>query len=410
MRPSARLLLATALLLALGFLAGAVGSRHNRKPSEDPRRSTLLTGPYGARAYAEVLEAQGVRVERYRSRTAKLVDLPPDSLEVLVLLDPARPLDGAQAEHLLEYFEGQGDLLLAGWTTAAAMRCFGYDVDHRGDDSTAVFRPEEVATGEAVSWTGNLVLAAITDSLVVDSLDLTAGLAHECAVQAASRVDTLLVTSGGRPVALALEYEESGRVTLVADGGLFSNGRMRASDAGLTTVPMITGWYDLALFDEYEHGFGGEGSLLAAVLAWSRTSPWGWMFWQLAAAGLVALLAGAVRFGPARRVIERRRRSPLEHVRALATALAAAKGSRVAIDLMIRGLRRRLSAGRPPAGAGVEPWLRALERNARSKQSREAVNTLISLTRGAPGSDSVLRAAESVEVVWQDLKPSTQTR
>lgn len=412
MRPRVRIILAVVSLAFLGFLAGAIGSRQNRKPSFDPRRSTQLTGPYGAQAYAEALIRLKVDVDRYRGRLAQLADLDTgDRHTVFALLDPPRPLDGAQAEDLVGFFEEQADLLLAGWTTSLVMRCFGYDVDNRSEDSTPVYQMREgAATPVAASWTGDKVLARVVETVVTDSSDLSAGVVSQCRVRQPIRTDTILVTSGGRPVALHLEFEGGGTVILVADGILFSNARLRESDAGLVTLPMIAGEYQRAVFDEYEHGFGPSGSLLSVTLEWSLNSPYGWVFWQLAVVGLIALLAGAIRFGAARRAIERRRRSPLEHVRALAIALSAARGSRVAIDLMIRGLRRRLSAAGPPVRGEVAPWLASLAANVRTARSKEAVATLINLTRRAPAGDSVLRAADAVEEVWQDLKPPLPTR
>jgi hypothetical protein len=408
MSPRARILLAVGLLIMLGFIAGALGSRRNREPSFDPRRSIQLTGPYGARAFAETLRRLDVSVELYRQRIAQLGDFKADKEQVFVLLDPSEWLDGVQAEDLVEFHEEKGDLLLAGWATSMVMQCFGYDVDYRGDDSMPVFRPQGV--GDPVSWTSDVILVRVLDSVAADTTDLKAGRVAECRVNEPEVVDTLLITAGGRPAALRLSFAELGSVTLVADGGLFSNARLRDSDAGLAVVPMIAGRYSRAVFDEYEHGFGSGGSLLGATLAWSFNTPYGWLFWQLALVGVLALLAGAIRFGAARRVIERRRRSPLEHVRALATALSAAKGSHVAVDLMVRGLRRRLSAAGPPIRGDVQSWLADLAANVRTSRSKQAVTTLIDLTRRAPGTDSVLRAADAVEEVWQDLKPPSPNR
>lgn len=412
MRPRVRIFLAVALLAILGFIAGAVGSRQNREPSFDPRRSTQLTGPYGAKAYAEALAHLEVAVDRYRERTAQIPNIRTgNSRAVFALLDPPQLLDGAQAEDLVAFSEEQGDLLLAGWTTSLVMHCFGYDVDDRGEDSTPVYRFEQGRVSpEPVSWTSDQVLARVMDTIATDTADMVAGVPSECLVPAPVSTDTILVTSGGRPAALRLSYEDGGSVALVADGILFSNARLRESDAGLVMLPLIAGRYDRAIFDEYEHGFGPTGSLLSATVGWSLRSPYGWVFWQLVIVGLLALLAGAIRFGAARRVIERRRRSPLEHVRALATALSAAKGSHVAIDLMIRGLRRRLSAAGQPVRGDLQSWLASLAANVRTTRSKDAVSTLVNLTRRAPLSDSVLRAADAVEEVWQDLKPPLPNR
>ena len=124
------------------------------------------------------------------------------------------------------------------------------------------------------------------------------------------------------------------------------------------------------------------------ALDWSTRSPWGWVVWQLAAVGVIALLASGVRFGPVRRAIERRRRSPLEHVRALATALAAARGHDVAVRLMVQGLRRRLSRGGRPARArpgrlAREP--RALGADARGREALQSLTR--TMTRSPPDAD-----------------------
>src|SRR6185436_13746413 len=132
--------------------------------------------------------------------------------------------------------------------------------------------------------------------------------------------------------------------------------------------------------------------------------PWGWLVWQAAIVGVVALLFGAVRFGRARAVIGRSRRSPLEHVRALATALAAAKGHDVAIAAIVRGLRRRLL---PPAlrtRGDWRQWLAQLGRSTRSEQGRAALVTLETLTRPGQPSIAVLRAANAVEDLWEDQR------
>jgi hypothetical protein len=203
---------------------------------------------------------------------------------------------------------------------------------------------------------------------------------------------------------LRISSDSSGTAILVADGTLFSNRVLRTSAAGELALSLAAG-ERVVVVDEYHHGFGPSGGMLSAVRRWSVASPWGWALWQLGIVGVLALLAGAVRFGPARRVIERRRRSPLEHVRALATALAAARGHAVAIGLLVRGLRRRLS--RPGESVRGDPadWLAALANGVRTPGGRAAVATLQTLTRGPADADGVRRAALAVEDLWQEMKP-----
>src|SRR2546425_4208443 len=82
---------------------------------------------------------------------------------------------------------------------------------------------------------------------------------------------------------------------------------------------------------------------------------------QLAAVLLVALAVAAVRFGPARRVIDVRRRSPLEHLEALAAGLEGAAGVDTAVALTVSGLRRRLGRTGLLRPDEQRSWLAALE-------------------------------------------------
>ena len=214
------------------------------------------------------------------------------------------------------------------------------------------------------------------------------------------------MSAGGRPVALRLQRADlDRRIILAADEELFRNRALRRTDAGPIILGLFVDHYDRVVFEEYHHGFGASGSLLAAVLAWSLGTPWGWAVWQAVLVGLLGLFFGAFRFGPARTAIVRSRRSALEHVRALARALSAARGHDVAIGALIRGLRRRVV---PPAIRGrgdAVVWLRKLDRSLLGPRGREALATLESLTTPGQPSTAVLRAANAVEDLWEELRP-----
>src|SRR5207244_4815916 len=128
---------------------------------------------------------------------------------------------------------------------------------------------------------------------------------------------------------------------------------------------------------------------------------------QLLGVALVALAVTAVRFGPARSVIERRRRSPLEHVAALAAGLEGAGGVDTAVGLAVSGLRRRLGrVGLPPAGA-EGAWLAALELALPTPAGRDAVRRLQRTISQRGGPERALAAAQAVEDVWEELRPRT---
>jgi hypothetical protein len=399
MRPRTELALGTALLVALGVGAAALGSRGAGSTDDDPRRSTYLTGPSGAQGLADALARLGVRVERFRHPIERLDTLSTKrSRTLVVLLGPSLALGPMEARFIAN---APFDVLVAGAGAQRAFRCLGYAVLWRRSHGTI--------TSTATEFRGVSVRAELVHHLaasVADSSELADGRVVTCAVPSVARVDTLLRTRSGHAVAIRLSLANQRTATLVADDRLFSNRSLRESEAG----PLALGWivprYARVVVDEYHHGYEASGSLVGATIDWSLHSPWGWMAWQLAAVGLIALLAAGIRFGPIRTAIQRRRRSPLEHVRALATALAAARGHDVAVGLMVQGLRRRLSGPGKPTRSDVNSWLEQLGPSIRSPRGRDALVRLTTLTHGQADSEGVLQAADAVETLWEELKPS----
>jgi len=135
--------------------------------------------------------------------------------------------------------------------------------------------------------------------------------------------------------------------------------------------------------------------------------PAGWALRQLAAVGLVALAVAAVRFGPARSVIDRRRRSPLEHVEALAVSLQGAGGVDTAVALIVAGLRRRLGRAGVIQPGEQRAWLSALELALPTTRARDAVRRLQQAETQPGGAERALVAAQALEDVWEELRPQT---
>jgi hypothetical protein len=407
MQPRTELALGLGGLLVLAVIAGAIANSGARTIEEDTRRSSYLTGPNGARGLADALTRLGINVRRFRQRTRALSDLDtPQGQRVLAVLDPAVRIATTDIRRYLNYNTATngGDLLLSGTPSEPLMRCFGFGVDDQDMDSVQVRAPRGPRE-EHAPWV-RAVLAGRNQSVVTDSSRIVDVSITTCAVPAITRAETLLVSTSGRVVAVTLQLADPDRrVTLVSDGILFSNRSLRSTAAGPSMLGLFAGRYSEVVFDEYRQGFGAEGSLASAALAWSRESRWGWVVWQLVLVGTIALGFGAVRFGPARPVIIRKRRSPLEHVRALATALAAAEGYDVAVGSIVAGLRRRLGGEGPGVSGAVQEWLQRLAENVRSKRAQDAVEALKQVTRPGQTAHSVLRAANAVEDVWQELHP-----
>ena len=327
MRPRTEALLAVLALATVAAVAALLGRSSGGVPDTDWRLSTFLAGPEGARALLEAAQRLGIEVRRFRERPAGLTSLEDGTHQVLVILDPTVPFSPPERSPVLQ-FGRQADLLLAGQGAEPLMRCFGYRLEWRLLDSARAAPPGRPAGGDD-PWV-HQVLVRTHEREAIDSSRMADWGPFACRVPAIEQRENLLVTSRGELAAVRLRLAPEGRgaptVLLVGDADLFRNRVLRRSSAGPLVLSLFAGKYDRIVFEEYHHGFGASGSLAGAALGWSRRSPWGWAVWQLAVVGLLALLFGAVRFGPARAGITRTRRSPLEHVRALATALSAAGG------------------------------------------------------------------------------------
>jgi hypothetical protein len=393
MRPRTSLLLAAGGLAVVGFIAASLGRREARPQDTDLRRSTYLTGPEGARAWADALELLGVSVDRFRRRTTALPV--PAAQELLAVLAPAAPLTTLDGIRLNAWQREGGSVLAAGAGAAAYYACFHLEAQER-------FRASAQLSGDSIAVHAILAPATTDESPGIPGGGRASGARCDAG---GYQADTLLATTSGEPVALRIIPDSGGVVLLVADGELFSNRAIRESKAGEFALGLVAGTYSHVLVDEYHQGFGPGGSMFRAARRWLASAPAGWVILQLFVVGAIGVLIGAVRFGPARHVIERRRRSPLEHVHALATALAAAGGHDVAVSLVIRGLRRRLARpGEPVTGSGTQ-WLQSLPARTRTPEGRDAAERLITLTRGRADAHSVREAANAVEDVWQDLTP-----
>ena len=405
MRPRREL----ALGLAAFFLVGAfVAIRALVEPTGalDARLSTFRAEPTGARAWSDALERLGHRVVRWRRPFSAL---PPAGKDggLLAVLGPDARLGTVEVRQLERWSKGGGDLLLVGSGTAPAMACAGWRVDTLGAKGV---------TGEGLVGDLPIRIAGIRSRLVdtpeptpVDSTrkeDL--GLLG-CHRREVLHVDTLLRAASGAVFAVRVEHFKGGSITLVADPELFTNQALRGSDAGEFALGLVRTDGEI-LVDEYHHDYGARGSLTGAILEWSGRDPWGWVLWQCVVVALVALLLSIPRTGPIRALVRPSRRSPLEHVGALARTLAASEGHDVAVLALVRGLRRRLSADGRPARDDPRNWLQGLQGRVRTGEARHAVARLLDLTKPGRGAIEVLAAANAVEDVWQELRPRPPKR
>lgn len=389
MRPRTELAAGLVVVALLGALAVALGIRAAGPETGDGRRSTYLTGPMGARGWAAALEQLGVELERYRRR-----EPPAEPPPMFALIDPSRPVTPWSAAQWMTLADSGTELLVAGRGARALMECVGW--------STQFVMAQPALDSSSLRITEILVPAVAGEDREARLAD---GTAAECERGVASEA-VVLMTRDSQPAALRLLLDSGGRLTLVADGRLFSNAAVRDTRAGEFTLGLVAGRTDRIVVDEYSHGFGPGGGMLAAAGDWVRNSPARWTLLQLALLLLLALATAAIRFGPIQRLPRPSRRSALEHVRALATALGAARGHQVAVAAMVQGLHRRLGRQGELPRAQQDAWLAGLEPVMRTTEGRDAVTRLRQWVHDASGAGTVRDAALAVEDVWQDLRPS----
>ena len=166
------------------------------------------------------------------------------------------------------------------------------------------------------------------------------------------------------------------------------------------------------VFDEYHHGYGTHADPLGASARALVVTPLGRLALQVAAAGLVLLAALGIRpVAPAaRRPIERR--SPLEHVGALARAYEQVGASRLAARRLVRGLRRRhggwRGAGAPSGGDADAEFLHqvAARRPAAADDARRLARALDAATPRDELPELGAAAARLEQLLRPELSPT----
>jgi len=388
------------VVLILIALAALVAEQIGPTEVLDSRRSTLLDGPQGVSGLARALERLAVAVEQRRRPLFDWDVGGGDRTTLLAVLDPTLPLTSEERRAIRNSVAQGGVVFLAGST--GVEWCFGFEVDHMlalDDTGVAVLGPEGTSSSPPVQ--------AVVRRVPVDSLrgEPDEG-SEECPLLAAITVDTLLRTEDGRAAALRLSYRQGGEALILGDSRLVSNRVLKETEAGLTLIPwLLASAPKRVVFDEYHHGFQHRQSIVWATWRWILGSPIGWLVLQSVVVGLGALGYSAVRFGPALSAVERRRRSPLEHLDALAAGLERSRGADEAVSLLSRGLRRRLIRVGAVSGHGTRErdWIAQLALAVRSPGARAKVERLGRLTRESGEEKRVLEMAQTVEDVWQLL-------
>jgi hypothetical protein len=306
----------------------------------DPRPSTYLTGPNGARALFLLMEELGVPAAQRLEPWAE-----PLPEGVLVVLAPAQPPTPRELEALLGWMDAGGTLIYgAGAGADPVTRALDLRLQPAAPDTQSPL--------QAVRWPGETAYATRDEagaeaqqwSVGVDSV---AGFRRTWAVASpalhAGTADVLLRTRTGAPV-LAVLARGDGRAVVWSDASPLGNRLLRDGAAALLFARAVSDALaegGALTFDEYHHGYR-PGSPARALWQFVTGTGAGRALLQAALAGLLLLVLYGHRLGAPLLEAVGRRRSPLEHVDAVAAAYSRAGARRTARRLLVAGLERRL--------------------------------------------------------------------
>lgn len=416
---SYRLEIGTALLLAVAIAVGIwAANRHPPRHDLDFRTSTYLNGPYGSKALYDVLTSLGRLSERRRTPLYTLATERAHRPAILALINPVIDLEDDEVEQVARYVRAGGAVLAVG-DGGGVTACTGWRTQSGriGDSDTIGVRSLEtearlpptalVLTARKSLTAGRSRLEKLRKGTTEDANP------DACNTLLPFAVDTVVVALNNRPAILRLRYRSGGTITLVADPSWFTNRAWRDTELPIALLPLLTPRPERpgrVVWDEYHQGFGAGNQISFSSRTWSwlRSNPAGWAILQLIAVALAWLAMTSVRFGPALSVIERRRRSPLEHLEALGAGLESAADTDTAVQRLALGLRRRLSRTGHVGEGNLMPWLESLELAMRGPRGRSAVRRLHQLlTARVRDEQRVLLAAQAVEDVWEELRPRT---
>jgi hypothetical protein len=337
--------LAVLLLLAVLFTPSS-------DLNTDYHLTTYSTGPGGAKGLYEVLGRFGRPTERRQTPFTGALDSNvvyavlggPDAMtgpESRALLAAVRRgaglvylLDGGPLEDSLPLRRADTTGRLAAIPAADTAGC----VNESG--AVTYFL---VAAGLALTPMNSSV--SITDDSVRATVNLPLDTTVFVSVNVGTRRHRLL-----KPAMVGLAVGR-GRVVAVSDAGIMSNDVIRVCKFALGPRVLAAidyasaGQRRLVVFDEYHQGYGDHPSGMGALTRFLTRHPVGHSVDQLAIGALVLIMALGIRAIAPRTVPTIERRSPLEHVDALARAYEQVRATRTVATRLVKGLRRRHDHG-----------------------------------------------------------------
>ena len=322
-----------AIAFVLVVVVGALLSPE-ANPESAGRLTTFASDPGGARGLFEVARRLGWPV----TQRLEPFEAPLDTSAVYVILEPPVGLTSLETSALLTAVRGGAGLVLVPGGASAIADSLGIEAVSTGLGPHEVVHETAWDTlGVRPTGTWPFALIEVSDSAPDDLVTLLPARR----VRVNLDIDTL-------PLALGISLGK-GRIAVLADGEVLKNSQLRRETAAVLPLRLIEwaspGRRPTLVFAEYHQGYGRHPSVTRSIRSAVFGTATGRTAAQLIAAGLVLLAVFGIRPISPRTRARVERRSPIEHVGALAHAYAQVRATRTATRRLVRGLRRRHPIG-----------------------------------------------------------------
>ncbi|HEY2896724.1 MAG TPA: DUF4350 domain-containing protein, partial [Gemmatimonadaceae bacterium] len=195
-----------------------------------------------------------------------------------------------------------------------------------------------------------------------------------------------------------------GQVVAIADPSFLRNDVLRKTAGAVLAVRILESVNATRrspiIFDEYHQGYGEQISRTTVLADALIGTIWGRAILQLAAAALLYLLVIGVRPIAPKSRARYERRSPLEHVSALSRAYEAIGATTLAVQRLVRGVRRRHPLG-TTSQLGDDAYLALLR--ARAPALGKDIDILTHALANKPSTEQLVSAGAAIDHIERNF-------
>src|SRR5215469_3744467 len=368
------------VVLAAAVLMALIYAGYRRQQAMAPRYDTFSSYDAhsgGYRGWYELLQREGVHVERFDQRPAFLdssigtLIVSPNMREILLRTERTQDSTGIpQAidfDNLRSWVHDGGRLV---WVTDghwdSALDLDTDDNGPKGDEAVSVAQTPQTSGVATISGTSPLRVRPGTSPDYVP-----------------------LVEDSGGAVVAERRYGK-GSIIVVTDQSLFDNKQIAHADNATLAYDLAAGTGTVA-FDEYVHGYVAGSSWWTILPRPVRAAL------IIIAAGFTLLLVGtALRFGPTARLPENTERTSAEYLSSMAQLLARGRAARKALRDLVTVTLRDIASALGLSDRATVAQIAASVRTGEDGETRAAqIEELGRLQmRNEPTNNDLLRAAQ----------------